>query len=242
MNPDRHQRSCAQRFSAVLAAVAIILISGLSSKGAVADTVLWYNGDPGYFGGELLNEVSTEYGLDAVFDDFNVTDPSGWRADRVWAYDDLSITGVTQAYWAVRSGMSPGDAGTLIASGTSPVTQTLLGASELQGFNKYRLEVSGLDFQLAPGTYWLCVVPYVGSEAGSTGMLKSYLDRTLGANAVGTPAGNDGNALALNMFGQVTSFDGDYSLGIAGVVVPEPAGGALVVAGCLVLALMRKRA
>lgn len=212
-----------------------LLASLISAPAVVSDTVLWYNGDPGYFGGEALNEQSTDFGKYSVFDDFSVSDSSGWHVTRLWAYDDLTITNVTQVSWSVRRGMAPGRAGTLVASGTSSATQTLLGESELQGFTKYRLEVSGLNFNLAAGQYWFSFVPLVGSDPGG-GMKKSYLDRTVGINAVGTPAGDNGNALFMDTFGGVISLSGDYSMGIAGTVIPEPSVAALALVAVSLLA------
>jgi hypothetical protein len=104
------------------------------------------------------------------------------------------------------------------------------------GNNLYTITVSGLTLHLAMGTYWLGLQPI------SSGSDYGYLVSTSGANAVGTPPGNDGNAFfsqSADVPGGAMSFayasspsDGpeDFSLGVTGSV-PEPSTWALAILG-----------
>jgi hypothetical protein len=201
---------------------------------------LWYNGDFNGING-LANERNTAVTQAAVYDDFNVTSP-GWNVTSVFS-DNLEDTVVTAADWEIRTGVSEANAGTLVASGTtnSPVvTQIYCDFS----FCEYQVEVTGLNFFLAPGTYWLNVTP-VGNGTG-----RSFDATTSGANCVGTPCGNDQNAFFNSTFFGAyftsTSNEGqpyDYSMGVIGAVVPEPATVALLSCGigALLLTLRRRR-
>jgi hypothetical protein len=144
----------------------------------------WYNGDRmiGIPGWSNWYVSTSEYAR--VYDNFVVPN-GGWTISGVFAnHTFYNAPPVTQAAWEIRSGMSPGAGGTLVASGIDTATQTYDPA-----LNTYGIEVDGLQVQLQPGTYWLNVAP-VGPGGG-----QSYVAATLGANAVGNPPGNDGGAL-----------------------------------------------
>jgi hypothetical protein len=82
---------------------------------------------------------------------------------------------------------------------------------------------------LTAGTYWLAVAPDVSNQ-------DSFIVTTSGANAIGTPPGNDGNSFFSSTFFGDTfvptsdpSIEGpgtwDYSMGVIGsssTAVPEP--------------------
>jgi hypothetical protein len=221
-------------------------LSFASPSVMVANSVLWYNGDlPS--GGGTVNEESSNIGSANVYDDFNVTDAGGWQVDRLWSNDSMQFQGVTSASWSIRFGMSAGNPGTIVASGTTSATQTPTGRYNASlGFNEYTIQITGLNVYLSPGKYWLSVSPFVGSDPISNGSLRSYVSLTFGANSVGDPAGNNGGGFiywpyagynyAPNFFNQ------DYSMGLAGTVVPEPSSLALLIAGAiLVRGLVRTR-
>ena len=205
---------------------------------------LWYNGDSDFVSG-LANERNTLVTQAAVYDDFNVTDPMGWNVTAVFS-DDLANTVFTAADWEIRAGISEGSAGTLVASGTtnSPVVTILSD----HGFIEYRVEVIGLNVflpMLPSGQhYWLNVTP-VGNGTG-----RSFDTTTSGANCVGMPCGNDDNAFFNSTyfgyyFTNTSNVQGpyDYSNGVIGTVVPEPATVALLTCGAaaLLIALRRRR-
>ena len=210
---------------------------------------LWYNGDWNGVTG-LSNERNTSVSQAAVYDDFNVTSPLGWHVTALFS-DNLFTYGwpVTGADWEIRIGISEGNAGTLIASGTTNapiVTPTGRGGEILE----YMVEVNGLNVflpMLPPGQhYWLNVTP-VGNGTGG-----SWNSTTFGDNCVGTPCGNDDNAFFNSTtFGyyftntvHVCTGCVDFSDGVIGTAVPEPATLALLTCGvgALLIELRRRRA
>jgi hypothetical protein len=211
---------------------------------ARADSVLWYNGDLRSGGGGTVNEQTSNVGVSFIYDNFTVTDPAGWIVDRLWSNDAMQLTGISQASWYIRSGMSVGNGGAVVSSGIGFATQTPTGrVNPAIGFTEYSIQISGLNVYLSPGTYWLSVAPLVGSESG--GMLKSYVSATSGANAVGTPPGNDANSLFYSPwlgYNYASAFQTDYSMGIAGSVVPEPSYALLMAGGVSVFVIRRRRA
>ena len=201
---------------------------------------LWYNGDFNGVNG-VANERNTLVTQAAVYDDFNVTAPLGWNVTAVFS-DNLLNTIVTGADWEIRTGVSEGNGGTLIASGTtnSPVV-TPTGRSGF-GYTEYMVEVTGLNVFLptlpSGQHYWLNVTP-VGNGTG-----RSFNSTTSGANCVGSPCGNDMNAFFnSNGLAYFTPLPYDFSDGVIGTVVPEPATVALLTCGlgALLIALRRRR-
>src|SRR5205814_8677422 len=165
------------------------------------------------------NEENTSLGsgqFASVYDNFIVTDAGGWNVTSAFS-DNLSNPNVTGPTWEIRTGVSQGHGGTVIASGmtmTPVVTPT--GRSGV-GFTEYMVEVIGLNVSLAPGTYWLNVTP-IGNLTG-----RSFDSTTSGTNCVGTPCGNNMNAFFnSNFFGAnftSTANEGqptDFSMGVNG--------------------------
>src|SRR5437667_7718167 len=184
-------------FAALFAlALAAALVLNTSVRAQAPPGSLWYNGDFNYVNG-LANERNTIVSQAGVYDDFNVTAPLGWHVTALFS-DNLMSTTVTGADWEIRTGVSEGNAGTLIASGTtnSPVV-TLTGRGGF-GFLEYMVEVTGLNVflpMLPSGQhYWLNVTPV------DNGTGRSFNSTTSGANAVGMPPGNDQNAFFNSTF------------------------------------------
>jgi hypothetical protein len=208
---------------------------------------LWYNGD---FNGSiwLSNEYNTIVSQANTYDDFNVPSGPGWHVTGLYSADLLTAGfSVSSAEWEIRSGVSNGNAGTLVAGGIlSPATAMTTGRSG-GGLTEYDVLVSGLNITLAPGTYFISVAPY-GNGSG-----RSLNTLTSGTNCVGTPCGNDGNSWFNSTFfgvffgpasNQVGTSPADFSDGVIGNVVPEPATIALLSCGlgALLIALRRRRA
>jgi hypothetical protein len=179
---------------------------------------LWYNGDFDGIDG-LTNEDNTSLGSGQfahIYDDFIVTDAGGWHLTALFS-DNLENTNITSATWEIRQGMSAGNGGTLVASGSGTPIVTATGRSGF-GFTEFQVLVDGLDITLAPGTYWLNVTP-VGDLTG-----RSFDSTTSGFDCVGTPCGNDDTAfLDSNFFGAnfepVADFGSqfhDFSMGVIG--------------------------
>ena len=161
---------------------------------------LWYNGD---FNGEatgngLANEEETSLGSGQfahVYDDFNVNDAGGWDIDSVFS-NNLTDTNVTAANFEIRSGVSSGNPGTLVASGTTATPVVTATGRTGFGFTEFMVEITGLSVHLDAGSYHLNVTP-VGDLTG-----RSFNSTTAGANCIGTPCGDNDNAFFdSNFFG-----------------------------------------
>ena len=193
------------------------LLQGKKGPRQPSGGVLWYNGDFNGVNG-LANEQNTLVGQSSIYDNFIVPAP-GWHVTGVFS-DNLLNTTVTGANWEIRSGVSEGNGGTVVASGTTatPVV-TPTGRSGF-GFTEFMVEVTGLSVDLAPGTYWLNVTP-IGNGGG-----RSFDSDTSGTNCVGLPCGNDDNAFINSsdfgfVFHNTSSGDvgqPDFSMGVEGTV------------------------
>ena len=223
------------------AALVLGMLLGMNA-GARADQVLWYNGDFDGVSG-LANENNTQVSQAAVYDDFIVSG-SPWTITTVWS-NDLMDFSTSSANWEIRSGVSAGDGGTVVASGTGvAATQTATGRNGF-GYDEYTVSVTGLNVVLGPGTYWLSVSPI------DDGSGRSFISTTSGANAIGNPPGNDGNSFFNSSyfsadFGPASDYvfysPADFSMGISGTnAVPEPSAIVLVASGLGVLVLARFR-
>jgi hypothetical protein len=219
--------------------IALIALLGIIGQAVMLAETLWHNGDPN--GTTFLANGADmfSFGNAFVYDDFIVPVSSGG-----WIITGLSGTdnGTTppNAIWWIRSGMSVGNPGVLIASGTSPATSILTG-NVYNGFPEFTLQVTGLRIFLPPGTYWLGLAP------DNPGFV-TFASGTNGAGAIGQPPGNNGNSFydnngnivaASDFFGGNTT---DFSLGVVGsAVVPEPTTSVLALVGLLIFAAIGLR-
>lgn len=214
-----------------------LLIVTLSGLPAFADPMLWYNGDPQV--SNLINGINTQsVPVSNVYDDFIVPSGQTWNVTGVFSNDVIENFTATQAEWEIRSGVSAGNGGTLIASGTNAATSTVFGFD-------FTIAVSGLNVSLSPGTYWLTVAPVDSLMPGHD----SFISATTGTNAIGLPAGNDGKAFwnspsFSENFASTTALSftpgSDFSMGVSGTVsdqgsVPEPS--AIILLGSVILAV-----
>ena len=224
-----------KRFGMAMAVLCLCASFGTAQAGS-----LWYNGD---FDGNTgtFNGLGSSGGSGYVFDNFIVPAGQTWSLTDVYSNNLMSTASpVTSAYFEIRENVSTGSGGTLLYSGTESATQTYIGPG-LFGISEYNVDISGLTgITLSGGpagtTYWLTVAPIIGSND------TSYIATTSGANAIGMPAGNDGNSyLVGSLYGydfepagdyatplNITPENGgqpDFSMGVNGVMegaVPEP--------------------
>ncbi|MEI7987068.1 MAG: PEP-CTERM sorting domain-containing protein [Armatimonadota bacterium] len=220
------------------------LILGLIglAVGAQASPVIYYGGDMNGVDG-LASQISTAGGFtdSQTYDNFTLT--SAMTIDGVFGrFLDTSTSFAQQITWEIRSGMSSGNGGTLLFSGTTAATNSFTGFSAFSiNEREYSSNVSA--FNLAAGNYWLSV-----ALAGGDG--QAYASATSGANGVGGPL-NDGNSFfnapvqfSANYAPTGTQLgsgvDGDFAFGLRGAsTVPEPASFAVLGLGAV--ALLRRR-
>jgi hypothetical protein len=234
--------------------LAMTLALGVMAGTAAADN-LWYNGDFNGSGNSMSNYYEYEdygggiyyVGYSHVYDDFMVP-AGGWTVDSVWSNNRFtSGVVVTGATWEIRSGVSAGNGGTLVQGGSAFPTLTDTGRGT-GGYTEYQVLISGLNFHLDPGTYWLNVTP-----TKVVGDSYSYNSATSGLNAVGQPAGDNGNSYFTWFYhfgsGQqdgasfvnintYLGFPVDYSMGIAGEGSPVPLPASLPLLGSGLLGLL----
>jgi hypothetical protein len=191
---------------------------------------LWYNGD--FNGvGYHANGINTSDSNSQVFDDFFVSGSLGWNISGVFS-DNLLSTVVTGAVWEIRTGVSEGNEGTLVASGNTAIPLVTATGRSGFGLNEFTVEVSGLNVHLVPGQYWLTVTP-MGNGTGH-----SLNTTTSGFNCVGNPCGNDGDS-CFRPEGPIFS-PLDFSMGVMSPV-PEPATVALLTCGVGALLIVVRR-
>ena len=146
----------------------IAIAAALGGQIAVADSVLWYNGD--YDNRDaLLNTEGTFYNINGtptpfnsnVYDNFIVPVGQTWTVTSVFSNNQMNFA-ATMATWEIRQGVSSGVGGTIVASGSGAAKQTALPpvGGFFYGTPEYRIsETLSAPVVLTAGTYFLTVAP-----------------------------------------------------------------------------------
>jgi hypothetical protein len=154
-----------------------------SGCGNPSGTCLFYGADfidnplyPPFLPNGLANESTlivpgTPYGA-AVWVPFTVPAGKGWEVTGLFTnnqadfgvLDQTPNTPVSAAFYSVNEGVGAGSAGTVIASGIAAATSTPTGRAAF-GLDEFTIQVTGLSFALAPGDYWMTVVPLCTNTA-----------------------------------------------------------------------------
>lgn len=214
-----------------------IFVLALASIHAQAQAV-FFGGDPN-LKGAISSEQNTSVADSRLYEDFTLlqaTQVQGVFGNFIFVGD----TPVRGLYYEIRQGVSAGNGGTLLASGTLGATLTatsFLITSDIGTQRVYTVSGSITGLSLAAGDYFLSV-GVVGS--GSGGALVVATD---GINGVGAPLANSIAYFDSLTFGrdfELTSSDRGYSIGLNGIAaVPAPLAGLSFTLGLL---RRRKRA
>lgn len=214
----------------------LLLLATLCVAGAAHSAQLFYGGD--FDNGDgLANEQNTVVSDSRVYDNFILLNAA--TATHLYS-NNLTNANIKSAYWEIRTGVSAGNGGALVASGTSAATVTATGRSGF-GFDEYNVDVA-VNVNLSAFTmYWFTVAP-IGDGNG-----RSFLSTTSGLNSFGTPVGDGKAYWDSSFFGQNFSLttatypnDHDFSMGVIGQAVPEPMTFAVLGLGALALKKRRK--
>jgi hypothetical protein len=136
---------------------------------------LFLNGLPNGVGG-VSSEQDLSVSQSMIYDDF-IVGGSGWNVTGLSGYF-LSQYLTSTAAWEIRSGISLGDGGSLLESGTSSMAMTATG-NTVVGLTEYQTDISGLSFFLAPGTYWMGISLINGTSGG-----QAFVEVTSGSGGV----------------------------------------------------------
>ncbi len=189
---------------------------------ASADEILWYGGDA-----DFVTAILSGYGFghdSNLYDDFQVG-AGGIVVTHLFGnftvIDPDPFT-VGDVQYEIRSGMSAGNGGSLLAQGIIGATQ--IDRGRWNEHNLYEITTDLLNILLSPGTYWMSIAP-VSTQP-------TYVVSTGGGTGSGAPLGN-GNAFwnapwDNRNFASVQDVLGDwriwdFSYGVIGTPIPAPA-------------------
>jgi hypothetical protein len=231
----------------------LLIVWAVSCAPTAHAATLWYNGDLDNRDAFTNQTATVSTGVDSlVYDDFIVPAGQKWTITSAWSNDVknpfFTIANPTSVAWQIRSGMSAGNGGTVVASGTATGSSNIgvvtNGTSTVFApfsATQYTITAKNLSVVLNPGTYYLSVAPVTTGATDGAWNISS----TSGLNAIGTPPGNDNNSYDNsvaygNNYTPMSTLEAplgegpnwDYSMGVAGtfVVTPEPSSMVMMLA------------
>ncbi len=245
-----HQPAGARATRVKLALVLPLFALLFVSTFAHADFILFYGGDfeptnPNANAQSNENDAivgGSPYGA-ATYQNFVIPTGQIWNIQSLFT-NNLSDLHPTSAYWEIRAGISEGNGGTLIASGTgggANFTWTATTRSAF-GYDEYTAHVTGQSLNLGSGMYWESVVPNSPAESG-----RSFNTNTFSRpNGVGTQVDNEQYWNSAFFGTNFTNANNEgvfqtFSSGIDGEEVPEPSSLVLVGSGLLGVAGILRR-
>ncbi len=181
----------------MLYSIAVVAFGSLMASSAAAQNTLppatpphhcnpclFYGGDMDpYFNmypHDWENGMDLLQGYNAVYAPFIVPQGKQWMVTGVFINNVSNVNRVdpAQAYWEIREGVSSGNNGTLVASGTSAALYFPTGRSYV-GFFEFTTLVKGINVPLQAGTYWLSVVPECTNTNGYNCNYAAYYETAI---------------------------------------------------------------
>ena len=197
---------------------------------------LFYGGDFNpmfWYSDSLSNENDAAvhgdpYGS-AVYQNFIIPSGQSWSVSGLFGNDIMTVS-PKSAFWEIRTGVSEGNGGSLLASGAGIDSYRLKNQ-----YMEYTNTVSGLNLVLQPGMYWFTVVPEAPGQQG-----RSYNTNTFGQNGIGMEMTDEQYFNSLFYHYNFTNADNlsifpRFSDGVIGTVVPEPSSLTLLGSGALAI-------
>ncbi len=178
----------------------------------------------------------------ATYQNFIIPVGQNWNVQSLFTNNQSDLNPAS-AYYEIRSGISEGNGGTLIASGYGTTGGGTFTWTPTSRSGEFTAHVTGLNLSLGPGMYWESVVPQSPNEAG-----RSFNSNTFSRpNGVGVQV-NDQQYFDSALFGaNFTNADNEgvfqtLSSGIDGYATPEPSSLILLGSGVLGIGgLLRRR-
>ncbi|HXE54958.1 MAG TPA: hypothetical protein VN541_18195 [Tepidisphaeraceae bacterium] len=223
-----------------LHSIAATLIIALFSYAARAD-LLYYGGD-GDPPLAQLNQKNFTSPDDFQYDDFEVPAGQQWSMASLFGtivynnatHGPLNSPVSAQAYYEIRTGVSAGNGGSLLFSGTAPATSDA--GAMTGGYQDYLFTASPASpITLAPGTYWLALAPI------DSGANYAYIRETDGTNGIGPTAGDVSSYSTIGGGAAFVPQAADLSIGVTGTASPVPEPGAIAAVAATFALLMCSR-
>jgi hypothetical protein len=225
-----------------------ITLVTVACAGALAGAqTIFYGGDPDYVNALVSGTNLAGGGTAMTYDDFMLsgTEDIGAIFGNFFVDPNYHTASITQAYYEIRTGMSDGNGGTVVASGTVAASAADP-AGQALGLQQFTI-TAAMNLTLGAGTYWVTLAP-VGNGLGSI-----FVATTHGVNGIGMPLADgdsfyNATSVYSNNSGHVfeTTSDelggnvGDFSYGLDLLPsTPEPAS--LAILGIGVAGLIRRR-